>query len=492
MALSDRKRQTKMIDEFLRNEPAQSGFLGELDSRISRNKQARAAARQTNRTIGAGAWQGKTPFGNNPAAMATNTGGAGGRAIMSQGLGPVGPVGGGPRALPPGGSRLPVPVNQPAPVPTGNLPVPAGGPPAVPGGPTPQPAIGPGARAMGPVGSTGPVAGSTARAAAAADDAVSVAGRAAASGADDVAAASARSAGTNAAKAGTATIRSTATNMGVNVTKAGLMRGAGVAGAGYMASQFIDGMNLGGEQSVLDKGASGAILGAGLGGGAALALGLGTGPVGWAALGGAALFAGGRMLFGGDDTKLETATKAVGETRETITELAGMYGIEGDALQDIMMQYDMSTQMLIDQEDTDGIKNFMAGVTTQLPAMMLQAREEQKAGEQEQMRYQNMMAAQAQFAPIFDRTLQRAEQASQTAMRYAEDSASVMDARHPQLGELFRQTAAQSQAAAANLRAAYARQMAQAPVVTGQRDEIERQLAQEELLQQQLAAGIGG
>jgi len=344
--------------------------------------------------------------------------------------------------------------------------------------------------------------GTTARASGMVDDAINVAGRAAAEGADDVAAASARQAGVMTGKqfgpakpgfsaiARNAGLRAAGQSLGVNVTKAGMMRGAGMAGAGIMASQFIDGMNLGGEQSLLDKGGSHAILGAGLGSGAAIALGLGTGPVGWAALGGAALFAGSRMLWGGDDTKLETATKSVDETRATITELAGMYGIEGEALQDIMMQYDTSTQLYIDQGDTGGLKNFMGGITTQLPALMLQAREQQKAGDQEAQRYEAMMQTQAQFAPMFEKSLDRANQASQTAYQTANQTATYLDQRQPQLAALYRQTAAQSQASAANLQAAYARQMATAPVVTGQLDEIERQVAQQELMNQQLA-GVG-
>jgi len=316
---------------------------------------------------------------------------------------------------------------------------------------------------------------------------VNIAGQAAAQGADDVAGAAARQAGAAQAKAGATGLRSAVSNLGVNVTKTSLMRGAGVAGTGYMVSQFIDGMNIGGEQSILDKGGSSAIMGAGLGGGAALALGLGTGPAGWAALGGAALFGVSRALWGGDDTKLETATKAVGETRDTILELAGMYGIEGSALDDIMLQYEASTSLLIDQKDTAGLKNFMAGISTSLPALMLQAREQQKAQDQEQKRYESMMQAQAQFAPIFEQALNRASQSNLRSTAQANNTASYLDQNQPQLAALYRTTAAQSEAASANLQAAYARQMAAAPITTGTTDQLQRQLAQEELMNQQIA-----
>lgn len=499
MALTpNARRDRKVVDQFLNSGSGQtSGFLEKLDRNIATNRVQRRAAQQANRAIGAGPFQGNSPFRNSPMV---NPSGMGGRQIVQQGMGNIPPVGGRP-ALPPGGTggglvptgNMPVPTGN-MPVPTGNLPVPTGKLPAnLPQGPavnvgniTPvRPAVGPGPTA-GPA-ARGPIAGTTRALAAQTDDLVNIAGQAAAQGADDVAGAAARQAGAAQAKAGATGLRSAVSNLGVNVTKTSLMRGAGVAGTGYMVSQFIDGLNIGGEQSILDKGGSSAIMGAGLGGGAALALGLGTGPAGWAALGGAALFGVSRALWGGDDTKLETATKAVGETRDTILELAGMYGIEGSALDDIMLQYEASTSLLIDQKDTAGLKNFMAGISTSLPALMLQAREQQKAQDQEQKRYESMMQAQAQFAPIFEQALNRASQSNLRSTAQANNTASYLDQNQPQLAALYRTTAAQSEAAAANLQAAYARQMAAAPITTGTTDQLQRQLAQEELMNQQIA-----
>lgn len=486
MALSGAdKADRKIVNQFLKDAPAEgSGFLSQLDQNISRNRAGRRAAQQANRAIGAGAFQGNSPFKNTPALNPT---GAGGRQILQQGMGAVPPVGGGQLALPSASRGMPaVMPSGGSPVPTGNLPA------TIPQAPTqagtiagsPAAQVGQGARAVGPAAS--PVAGTARAAAAEADDFVRIAGEAATQGSDDAARAAARQAGTKAAQAGPAAATNAAKNLGINVTKQGLMKGAGVAGAGYMVSQFFDGLNVGGEQSFLDKGGSGALLGAGLGGGAALALGLGTGPAGWAALGGAAIIGGARALWGGDDTKLETQQKAVDGTRETIQELAGMYGLEGEAVDDIMMQFDASTQLYIQQKDVDGLKNFMGGITANLPALMLQAKEEQKTGQQEQQRYESMMQTQAQFAPIFEQSLERAAQANQQAYAQANNASTYLDQRQPQLAELYRSTAAQSQAAAANLQAAYARQMAQSPVTTGTSDELQRQLAQEELMAQQL------
>lgn len=509
MALTpDAKRDRQIVNQFLNNGPAQSsGFLGQLDRDIATNRTARRAqmrGARGQRYLQSGLDQirsiGGSPMtgmaGQDPqllaerarmAQYANNTpqsiqarafpSGAGGRQILQQGMGPVPPVGGQQMALGPG---TPGGVLTQGP---GNAVATGPGQPALgPGASAPR-ALGPGARAIPP----GPIAGTTRAAAASADDFVRIAGEAAVQGSDDAAIAAARQAGQAQAKAGATGLRGVATNLGVNVSKGSLMRGGGAAAGGYVVSQFLDGMNIGGEQSLLDKGGSSAIMGAGLGGGAAMALGLGAGPVGWAALGGAALFAGSRMLWGGDDTKLETATKSVDQTRETITELAGMYGIEGEALDDIMLQYEASTSMLIDQKDTAGLKNFMAGISTNLPALMLQAREEQKAGDQEQKRYEAMMQTQAQFAPIFEQSMNRAAQSNLRATAQANNTANYLDQRQPQLAALYRTTAAQSEAAAANLQAAYAKQMATAPVTTGTTDQLQRQMAQEELMNQQIA-----
>lgn len=513
MALSaDAKRDRKIVDQFLNDVPTRgSGFLSQLDSQITQNRAQRRAAQQVNRIIGAGAFEGNSPFRNTPALNPT---GAGGRQILQQGMGPVQAIQGpGQQVLPGMGGNAP----RPAPV--------SMGPQVTPGSaarPMQMGPLGSGGTAFPPqqgqlpfnqaanVGTTGtptrgPIAGTARVAAAEADDFVRYAGEAAAQGADDVAAAASRQAGQKTAqamagKSPTGIIRAGGSapkpppgflggvgkNLGINVTKSGIMKGAGMAGTGLMVSQFIDGMNIGGEQSFLDKAGSGAILGAGLGGGAALALGLGSGPVGWAALGGAAMIGAGRALFGGDDTKKETAMKSVDETRETIAGLGEMYGLEGEAMQDIMLQYEASTQMYLQNDDIGGLKNFMAGMGTQLPALMLAAREQQKAGDQEQQRYESMMQTQAQFAPIFEQSLNRAAQANQMSYAQANNTATYLDQRQPQLAQLFRTTAAQSQAAAANLHAAYAKQVATAPVTAGTTDQLQRQMAQEELMNQQL------
>lgn len=487
MALTPQARaERKLVNQFLAGDGAQAtGYLGTLNQDITQNKAARRAAQQgargqqtLQRGLGKMRGLGGTPnMGLNAPQVPTLPGLAQPGQMALPAAPPRAPV------VTPGAPARPM---QTGPLGSGGTPFPGQGtlppPKTLPpgGGPIPQ----------GPVaGGGGGAVGSVARTAASeADEFSRIAGEAAMQGSDDAARAAASRAGAatkQAVAAGdAAATQSLGQRMGVNITRAGMMRGAGVAGAGFMASQFFDGMDLGGENSVMDRGGSGAILGGSLAGGAAVALGIPH--VAAAAAGGAILLGGYKALFGDKETTPEKMQGTIDDTRETIANLGQMYGIEGEAMNDIMLQYEASTSMYLQQEDKDGLKAFMAGMGTQLPALMLQAREQQKGEQQEQERYQTMMAAQAQFAPIFERTLDRASQASQTAYQTANGAANYLDQRQPQLAALYRQTAAQSQSSAANLQAAYAKQMASAPVTTGTTDQLQRQLAQEELMAQQL------
>lgn len=491
MALSDAGKQRKLVDQFLAQgtPEADSGYLGRLNADINRQKAARLAQRATNRAVGLGPFAGRSPFGNSPMI---NPSGAGGAQVMQQGMGAVPPVrqplalgqgvAGNLPAVPRGNVPTNIPLGQGVnalPAAAQPLALPAGAPPA-PGQPF----------TVGQPAALGRVAGETA------DDLINVAGRAAAEGADDVARAAMGSAGRAAAEAGVPAARGAAFNIGKAIgggsgfSKAGLMKGAGMAGAGLMVSQFFDGMNLGGENSMIDRTGSGAILGAGLGGGAAMAMGLASGPIGWAALGGAALFGTYQALWGDDKTTMEKMTSVVDKTRGTINELGQMYGISPEQMDDIMLQYESSTRMYMEANDGEGLKAFMGGMGAKLPAMMLMARDQDKQTAKDDQRYNNMLAAQAQFAPIFQQSMQHAQQNNQIAYQASNDAAGVFDQSNPNLAALYRQTAAQSLSAASNLHAAYAKQMVTAPAQNYDAGELERKMAQEQLLQQALA-GVG-
>lgn len=276
-----------------------------------------------------------------------------------------------------------------------------------------------------------------------------------------------------------------------NVTRASLMKGAGVAGAGYMASGVIDSMNLGGENSAWDRGGTGAVLGAGLGAGGAIALGLGTGPVGWAALGGAALFAGGKLLFGDKETTPEKMRGAVDETRDSIRSIAGMYGLSEDAVNDIMIQFDTSAALYLDNEDREGLKAYLTGLTQTLPAQMYQSRMMDNENQRRDNQYERMIQIQADFAPIFEDQLTRASQASETAMTMSNQSADALASTNPNLAALIRQGGAQGNESSQRLYAAYAQQMAMGPQQAANAEELNYMMQAQDALLQQMTSPIG-
>lgn len=449
-------------------------YVDDIAAQINAGVLDRANRRTINRTIGAGPWQGRTPFTSqfNPAMV--NPTGATTEAIAAQARGPlaIGPGSGG-GVLQPATSRAAAVPLGPG-VGSGQAALPSAGLSAGPSINAGQATYAKGAQGAAGVaddalaigrGTQG--ASATGRAAAAAgsvmDDAAAVLG----STADDIA----MQAANPAARAG----------LLANVSKATLIRGAGVAGAGYMASGIIDSFNVGGENSDWDRILSGASFGAGLGAGgmiAATGLGLATGPVGWAALGGAALFGGAKYLWGDDETSLEKMQGTVDDTRNSILEVGQMYGLDANSLDDILMQYDLSASLYLENEDKEGMKAWMAGLTQTLPAMMLQQK-------QEADRYGQMIALQGQFAPMFEAQMGRAAQASEVAMQSANDVAGYFEEDHPNLAALTRQVAAQSNESSQRLMAAYAQQIAMSPAMN------EQSYQQQMALQQATAYPVG-
>ena len=483
------------VDAFLADKPGRSDtFLAGLDRKISSNKEARRAAQMQARA------------GNNIAAGRAKLAPLGTPAMNPQSVGATLPPGMNPaqRAIGPGGT--PGTPAIPRVMAGGQQALPPGGvpPTAAPGGPA---AIGAGpartttnigniTHSKTPGGALG--RGSKALGSAADDIAAQGARRGATGAAGSLGTRAAQAAGSSTAASSAASTAATQvaskgmmsggglSKMFAGATKATALKGAGVAGTGYALSGLIDGMDIGGENNAFDRGASGAVLGAGLGAGGAIALGLGTGPVGWAALGGAALFGGYKTLFGEDRTTPEQMTEIAGDTRDTINSIASMYGLDPGATEDIMMQYDASTKLMIDQGDKDGLKNYLTGLTNQLPTMMLQQKEKADAEQQDVDKYERMMQMQAQFAPMFERQLNTANNASAQARDRRMEVSDVLLDRQPQLAALIKSSAADDHAAQTRLMAAYGRQVALGPPMAADTAELQQRLEQEQMLNQYL------
>jgi hypothetical protein len=473
------------VDAFLADkQPRQSTFLSGLDRSISSNKQARRAAQQAGRAQ------------NTIAAGRGKLAGLGGGMNPQSFLNPQ-PVGAtlpgaptGQLALPPGGGAG-VPARVMA---GGQQGVPGGGPAALGagGGEVAIPGAGRIQATHIPSNARGLPAGAARAGAGAADD---IAAQALGAGGRTGAAAKINQAGKAAggfsraanaqATANTASGMLSgggASKIFANVTRQSMMKGAGVAGTGYMLSGLVDSMDIGGENGVVDRAGSAGILGGSLAAGGAIALGVPH--VAAAAAGGAILFGGYKALFGDDRTTPEQMQDTVNDTKDTITSIASMYGLGPDATEEIMMQFDASTSLMIGQKDKAGLKNYLTGLTNQLPAMMLQQKDQADAQGQEEQRYERMMQMQAQFAPMFERQMQTSNASSERAFNQQMSVSDVLVDRQPQLAALIKTSAANDNAAQGRLMTAYAKQIAMGPASANDTTELQRRIEQEQLLNQ--------
>lgn len=479
MALSDRARNNRIVDKFLAADP---GYVDDIAAQIASGRQQRRSAQMANRAVGAGAFQGASPF-HKLAPEFMNPSGAGGRAIMQgvnaqipqmlgqgQGAGAmavrpsplaIGPgAGGGGMAVPAGNALTMGQTAQTAQTAT------------IPGQVrmAPRLAIGPGPLATSAADDI--LAQAAARSGAAAGAAGSVVGAIPNSGALG-AMQGPQMAGGFLARNGMAMPQGAG-----GWARAG-MRAAPAMIGGQMVGGLADGLDIGGENSMIDQGLMGAIKGAGVGGGAALALGA-SGPVGWAAAGAGALAFGGykALTASGKDTATQMR-EAADATRGTIQELGGMYGLDQNAMNDIMMEFDVTTRMMQEAGDKVGMEAFIANMSTSLPALMGQKRQEQIGMEQR-------MAMQAQFAPIFQQTMTNATMASERAFATAGTVADQLANTQPQLANLVRSGAAQSAEAAQRLYAGYAKQMAMSPSTTSDTAELQRRVDEQALMDQMM------
>lgn len=273
-----------------------------------------------------------------------------------------------------------------------------------------------------------------------------------------------------------------------------VLRGSGIATAGLIGSGIVDSINIGGENSVIDQGLTGAILGGGLGAGAAVALGA-TGPVGWGIIGASIAAGAAYKLFGGDKRSDEERMRdAITQSSKSFQTIAGSIGLRDDTIGDLMDEFTATTSILEQQKDREGLETFIAGFSQNLPQILMAAKQQQELEDEEIKRYNQQLIMQSQFAPLFEQQTQRASQAAEMANVAALDSAARLEQTSPQLAALIRQQGAQSNAAAQDLYAAYAKQLATTPVAHSIEDVQagQAQYAQQDLLFQQMMNPVAG
>jgi hypothetical protein len=242
--------------------------------------------------------------------------------------------------------------------------------------------------------------------------------------------------------------------LAVNMTMGSLMTGMGVASAGLMASGWLDGMDIGGENSNWDRGLSGAVKGASLLGGGAIALGLASGPVGWAALGGAALFGlGEAFLWGEDKTTEEQMQDAINGTNETIDNLINNpeFGIDADTAQQVRLQVAATTEFFMQSGDKAGLDQYLKSLAGTVPSFLMQAAEQNKAAKQR-------MKLQAAYGPVYASMMEQSAGANQQV--FDTQMAAANQIADPGIRSALQAQAGQAYKASQQLNAAYAQQVA--------------------------------
>lgn len=239
------------------------------------------------------------------------------------------------------------------------------------------------------------------------------------------------------------------------VTRGGMLRAAGYAGAGIMGRGIVDNMNIGGEGSNWDNILAGGTAGLGIGAGiGSVVPGIGTG-IG----AGVGLLVGGALegLFGDKSNRESRMTEAYDTTTGLIRELGTQFGLNDEYMSNIMLSYEAQARMMLESGDEEGLKALTEQMKVGLADTMLQYRMEQ---EMEAKQNERMLAIQQQFAPIFSSIIDRSALNSGVAYSQALVAADNLAASNPQLAELVRMNAANSQSSQDALMAAYASQAA--------------------------------
>ena len=236
--------------------------------------------------------------------------------------------------------------------------------------------------------------------------------------------------------------------------------------AGLIAGGFADHLNIGGENSNWDKGITGGIKGLGFGGAAAIALGL-TGPVGWAVVGGAALFGIANAVFSGRSgdqqghrSTIDQMHYSIGKANHTVDMLLAnpQFGVDQWTAQQIRTQVSASTQFYLDQRDKAGLNQYLSGLATTVPSFLMQASQRNQV-------VQEKLKMQAAFGPVYSAMVDRSANAGQQA--YADQMKAANAVTDPTLRASLQTQAASSYTSNQNLLTAQAQQVAMLPGSSG-------------------------
>lgn len=235
------------------------------------------------------------------------------------------------------------------------------------------------------------------------------------------------------------------------VTRGGLMRAAGYAGAGYYGGQLTD--KLVGEHSgtSLDEAATGAVTGAGIGAAAgSLVPGIGTavgGLVG-AGVGGLIGAFGPKTGYGTTPANAELV-KQMG----ALDKLATQAGLDQDSKQLLAAQLQGLQAQIGDKTSTKQIREAAGQIIGQVPVLAAEAQQQRK-------RETQALAMQAMVAPLLQRYLDRVASSSRESQVVMNDAAGRLPA---DLADIYRARGAQYVSDADAMNAALAAQVMNQP-----------------------------
>lgn len=236
--------------------------------------------------------------------------------------------------------------------------------------------------------------------------------------------------------------------------KAGWLKASAPAIAGQFIGGAVQGMDIGGEGSDVDRMLGTAIKGAGAGaaiGSVVPVLGTAAG-AGLGAAGGAAW-----GYFTGDKTnKADRIDAAYNGMTDVIRDLGQTYGISPSSMQNVMLQFDAAASIMKQQGDEAGLKALVDNMETTLPSMLMQTRIQE---ETERKQNERVMQLQSQFSGMFSGILGRQAQNSEVAYSQALHAADSLAKSNPQLADLVRMNAGYSRTSDDALMAAYAAQI---------------------------------
>jgi hypothetical protein len=243
------------------------------------------------------------------------------------------------------------------------------------------------------------------------------------------------------------------TEAGASISGASLLSGAGIAMTGLMASGMVDNMDIGGQNSFIDHMLTGGIQGGSLAYAGMAALSMAGAPVAIAVGIGVGLGAIANWAFGDHDSDDDKLRKTYDGTNKLINDMLAnsTYNVDPDTASLIRQQVLSTMDILKQQKNLEGMKQYTSNLAATIPAEMLKGHE--RATTAANSRYM-----QQAFGPVLADSMQRSNQVADQSYMFGMQAAQKIANPAQRYEAVARLN--QSRTASTNLVAAYAAQIA--------------------------------